>query len=196
MSTARMGRKRSETARRAILAAALRLSGERGYGAVTMEGIAAGAGVGKQTIYRWWPSRAAVVLEALRELASAQIAVPDSGTLRRDLELFLAATFSSAELLPEGARLLQGLMAEAQLDEHFRDELRAQLIEPRRQALRQFFERARERGELRSDFDGDLGVDLAFGVMWYRLLLALGPLDESLAADLARVIARAAEKGS
>jgi AcrR family transcriptional regulator len=161
-----------------------------------MEGIAAEAGVGKQTIYRWWPSRAAVVLEALRELASARIAVPDSGTLRSDLELFLSATFTSAELLPEGARLLRGLMAEAQLDERFREELTAQLIEPRRRALRELFERAQARGELRRDFDFGLGVDLAFGVMWYRLLLELGPLDESLAADLARAIARAAERGS
>ena len=160
-----------------------------------MEGIAAEAGVGKQTIYRWWPSRAAVILEAIRDLASAHIAVPVSGTLRRDLEHFLAATFNSAELLPTGVRLLRGLMAEAQLDERFCRELRVQLIEPRRQSLRRLFERARERGELCDDFDCNLGVDLAFGVMWYRLLLDLGSLDEPLAANLAPVwIAGAAEE--
>src|SRR5271157_3043390 len=157
--SASVGRKRSEAARQAILAAALRLAGERGYGAVTMEGIAAQAGVGKQTIYRWWGSRAAVVLEALRELASASIAIPDSGTLRSDLELFLGATFGSAELLAGGANLLRGLMAEAQLNERFCRELRAQLVDPRRQALRQLFERAQERGELHGDVDCDLGID-------------------------------------
>src|SRR5512144_646184 len=92
-STTARGRPRSELARRAILDAALALVKREGYGAVTMDGIAAAAGVGKQTIYRWWPSRAEVMFEAIHELAEQHVPDPDRGSLRDDVTEFLAATF-------------------------------------------------------------------------------------------------------
>ena len=78
--------RRSERARQAILDAAFRLSAERGYAQVTVEAIAASAGVGKQTIYRWWRSKGAVVLDALLQAAEPEIGFPDTGDIRADLE--------------------------------------------------------------------------------------------------------------
>src|SRR5260221_14491515 len=90
----RPGRKRSEESRRAILVAALALFSERGYGAVSIEGIAARAGVGKQTIYRWWPSKADVLLEAAAEKADLHVRLDDHGSYVADLRAFLADSFA------------------------------------------------------------------------------------------------------
>src|SRR4051812_17961042 len=83
------GRPRSEEARRAVLAASAHLVERDGYGTLTMEGIARSAGVSKQTVYRWWPSKAAVVLEALNEGAELLAPDPDTGSLESDLRPFL-----------------------------------------------------------------------------------------------------------
>lgn len=183
------GRPRSETARRAILDAALELVVRDGYGAVTMDGLAAAAGVGKQTIYRWWPSRADVMFEAIHELAEQHVPAPDRGSLREDLAELLAATFASPQAAPAVIPILRGLMAEAQTDDAFRTRLREELLEPRRAVMRAILVRARERGELRAGFDLELAIDVAFGVMWYRLLTDRAPLDRKTARQLAQLIA-------
>jgi AcrR family transcriptional regulator len=188
----RGGRPRSEEARHAIHAAALRLVAGGGYGALTMDALAAEAGVGKQTLYRWWPSRAAIMLEVIRELATMHIPEPDTGSLRRDLKQFLALTFRVQGQEPAVLPLLRGLMADAQLDPSFLTELRAGLLEPRRAALRAVFVRAKKRGELRPRCDVELCIDLAFGVLWYRVLVGHAPLDDGAAAKLADAVARAA----
>src|ERR671934_2916213 len=90
---ARPGRKRSEESRQAILAAAAELTSEVGFAGLTIEGIAARSGTGKQTIYRWWPSKADVLLEALAEKADLHIPIPDEGSYAADLHGFLTATF-------------------------------------------------------------------------------------------------------
>src|SRR5579862_8854730 len=88
------GRKRSEQSRLAILTAAYDLVGEIGYARLTVEGIAARAGTGKQTIYRWWPSKADVVLDALATKADLNIPIPDEGSYAADLRAFLLASFA------------------------------------------------------------------------------------------------------
>src|SRR6266508_4745192 len=93
---ARPGRKRSEDTRLAILAAAFELVGEVGYAGLTMEGIAARAGAGKPTVYRWWPSKADVLLEALATKAELHIPIPDEGGYAADLRGFLTASFRLA----------------------------------------------------------------------------------------------------
>src|SRR5581483_6685625 len=87
------GRPRSEHSHEAILDAVLRLLEAEGYGALTIEGVARHAGVGKQTIYRWWKCKAELVLEAYANHAASKIPVPDKGNLRGDLEAFLTASF-------------------------------------------------------------------------------------------------------
>jgi len=187
------GRPRSEDSRRAIHEAALRLVARVRYGAITMDALAAEAGVGKQTLYRWWSSRADVMLEVARTLASEHVVVPDGGSLGKDLTRFVAATFGLLETQsPALAALLRGLMAEAQLDPAFLQRLRTGLLEERRAALRELFVRAKGRGELRPRWDIELGVDLVFGVLWYRLLVAGAPFDRAAARELADAVTRAA----
>jgi AcrR family transcriptional regulator len=183
-----MGRPRSEETRQKILAAAIAELEDHGYAALTIEGIAARAGAGKQTIYRWWPSKADVVLEAMMDLAAARIAVPDTGSLSDDLDAFLAATFRQRGQAP----VLRGLMAEALLDPVFHDAFRDRFLFARRAALRAVFEQAGARGELSPNADVELLLDVVFGVLWYRLMLDHAPLDEDAGRQLAALVARAA----
>lgn len=180
------GRPQSEAARRAILDAAMRLLAADGYRALTMERIAAAAGVGKQTVYRWWPSKAAVVLTALAEHAEEEVRLPDAGDGREDVTRFLRGTF--AALRGTAGPAVRALMAEAQLDPSFAAAFRERLIDRRRAGLRALLARARARGELAPHADLDLLMDLAYGVMWYRLLLEHAPPSAAAAAAIARSV--------
>jgi AcrR family transcriptional regulator len=181
------GRPRSEATRRAILAAAIDELTERGYSQLSIEGIAARAGAGKQTIYRWWPSKADVVLDAVLDLAATRITVPDEGSLHADLDAFLAATFRQRGERP----VLVGLMAEALLDPAFAVQFRDRFLFGRRDALRTVLTRASDRGEIAADVDPELLLDVVFGVLWYRLL-DHAPLDEDTGRQLATLVVRAA----
>ncbi|TDD77944.1 TetR/AcrR family transcriptional regulator [Actinomadura darangshiensis] len=181
------GRRRNEAARQAILDVAVELLGSAGDGPVTIDTIAAAAGVGKQTIYRWWPSKGAVLLEALAGRAGADIPVPDTGSLRADLEAFLRATFRAAGN-PHTASALRHTMAEAQRDPHAREPMR-DFLASRRRVLRGLLERARDRGEIASGADLDLIVDQAYGVLWIRILNGHARLGEAEATALAGSLA-------
>ena len=173
------GRKRSEESRLAILAAAFELAVEVGYANLTVEGIAARSGAGKQTIYRWWPSKADVLLDALA--TKAELAVPVSGDLRQ----FLVDSFAAARRT-EFATLLRALMAQAQLDADFGERFRRGFLHRRRDALRVVL----DRGELPPGTSADTVADIVFGVMWYRLLATDRPLDEELADELTTILGR------
>ncbi|HEY4460139.1 MAG TPA: TetR/AcrR family transcriptional regulator [Pseudonocardiaceae bacterium] len=183
------GRPRSAQAHRAILDAALAELKERGYAALTIEGIAGRAGVGKQTIYRWWPSKADVVLDAMLDLTSTEIIVPDKGSLPEDLVAFLRATFRQRGQRP----VLIGLMAQAILDPAFAKQFRDRFLFARRAALRGILQRAAERGEVAAELDLELLIDLVYGVLWYRLLLDHAPLGEAAGQQLAALVVRAAK---
>ncbi|RFU43152.1 TetR/AcrR family transcriptional regulator [Actinomadura logoneensis] len=161
---------------------------ERGYAALTMQGIAARAGVGKQTVYRWWQSKAEVTLEAVAEMADEFVAVPDEGTLQADLDAFLAATFHQRGQRPA----LVGLMAQALLDPEFAARFRDRFLVVRRAVFRSILDRAVERGEVAPDADLDLLMDVVYGVLWYRLMLDHAPVDEELGRRLSRLVAREA----
>jgi AcrR family transcriptional regulator len=179
------GRPRSETARRAILAAAARLVAERGYGALTMEGIARSAGVSKQTVYRWWPRKSAVVLEALSEAAQAVAPDSDTGSLEADLRLFLRRTVTGAG---QNAPMLAAMMAEAQLDEEFGGPFLSGFLARRRDVLREILERGRARGEVGSGADLDFVVEVAFAALWYRILGGHAPLNRRFADRLSQTV--------
>jgi AcrR family transcriptional regulator len=179
------GRRRNELARQAVLDAALRLLREQGYPGLSMEALARAAGAGKHTLYRWWPSKAAVVAEAAAARAAAEVAIPDTGTLDGDLEAFLTKTFRAADH-PEIAPVLRTLAAEAQRDPAAAQTLR-EFTAQRRQVLRQLLQRGDSRGELRRDVDIDLLVDAAYGVFWYRFLVGHRPPDAAAARDIAKL---------
>jgi AcrR family transcriptional regulator len=182
------GRRRNDAARRAILdSAAHLLAGTQGA-AVGVDAIADAAGVSKRTIYRWWPSRGAVLLEAMVDRAKELAPASDTGSLVGDLRAFLTATFRSARR-PENAALLRNAMAEALRDAAAAQALHA-FTADRRTVLRGILGRARERGELAADADLDLTVDQAYGVLWYRLLIGHGALTSQAAVKLAGALAR------
>lgn len=174
------GRPRSEMSRKAILDAAYRLVSERGYPAVTAQMIAETAGAGKQTLYRWWPSKAAVVLDAFAESGRARIDRPQEAAIRAgDLESFLRAVFAAVNV---SGPVLRHLMAEAQSDPELRRLLLDRLVEPRRDALRALLKRRMPQAALR-----EAAVAAIYGAVWYRLLLD-EPLDNVLAAQLAMLL--------
>jgi len=188
----RAGRPRDEGARKKVLTAALALMSTEGLPALTMEGIAARAGVGKQTVYRWWDSRADILLEALRESATTAVPLPRTGSLREDLRIFVQSTFSVTRDRWVMAPVLRALIAEAQSDEALRTRFREEVIESRRIALGTIFEVAILQGDARADFSPDVGVDMVFGAMWYRLLVGHLPIDDNFALVLADSVSRAA----
>lgn len=183
------GRQRNEAARQAILDAALRLFGTSG-GDVTVGAIAAEAGVGKQTLYRWWTSKYAILLEAFTEYGRAVVPEPDTGTVDGDLRAFVVATFAG---MAEAAPVLSALMGEAQRDPATLETLR-EFTDRRRAALRALLDRGRDRGELPADAPLDLLIDQVYGVLWYRVLLGHGPLSPCAAGELADGLLRQARR--
>ena len=178
------GRPRSETSRQAILMAALELAAETGYAGLTIEGIAARAGVGKQTIYRWWPSKADVLLEALPAIADVQVPV----SYRADLRAFLQASYELADRYPQIPDLLRALMAEAQLNHEFGSRFRSRFLDRRREALAVITTRARERGDLPDRPAPGTVSDIVFGIIWYRVLATHQSLDADLVDDLISIL--------
>jgi len=194
-SSGRPGRKRSEQSRLAILSAALELLAEVGYAALTIEGIAARSGTGKQTIYRWWQSKADVLLDALTTKAELFIPVPDEGGYAADLRAFLTATFRLGSQ-PQVADALRALMAEAQLNAAFGERFREVFLTHRREALGQIIERARTRGDLSHGLSAGTITDLVFGIVWYRLLATRQPFGAELVAELVHILATPTGKDS
>ncbi|GHO94217.1 TetR family transcriptional regulator [Reticulibacter mediterranei] len=182
------GRRRNDKSHKAILQAALDLLEQDGYRALTIEAIAAQAGVGKQTIYRWWPSKAAVVLEAFTANAATQIPQPDTGSLRQDLQEFFAATLHAGG--ERTALVLRSLMAEALLDPEFAEQFLHIFIYARRNALGELLTRGVQRGQLAADVDINFLLDLVYGAIWYRVLVQHAALDEVLMEQLVDMLRR------
>lgn len=168
--------RRNEHSRRAILAAALALIGELGYERVSIEAIAQRAGVGKQTIYRWWPSKGAVALEALDDSLGTVVDFPDSGDVVEDLRTQMKGVMQLLGSTAVG-RAYQGLIAAAQCDPALSRAHIEQVIEPASVACRERLARAQERGELRADADRQAIIDMLYGAIYYRLLLHTRPLE-------------------
>lgn len=185
----RPGRRRSEDSRQAILGAAFDLCAEVGYGGLTIEGIAARSGAGKQTVYRWWESKADVLLEALAAKADLHVPLPDQGSCAADLRAFLGATFGLGGAVPV-VDMLRALMAQAQIDPEFGRRFRLSFLQRRRDAIATVLRRASERGDLAPEVSGETAIDVVFGVMWYRLLATAKPLDGQLIDELVGLLAR------
>ena len=178
------GRRRSERSHQAIITATRELLVERGYPDVTIEGIAARAGVGKQTIYRWWPSRAALVLEAY--LSSADVVTPPAAarTVREDVRALLGWLIAVLRE-PTGGHVVAGLVADIQHDVDLAEGFHRDVVPARREAMLAALERGRERSEIRADADLELAVDALHGAVFYRLLLSGEALDDDFASQLA-----------
>jgi AcrR family transcriptional regulator len=182
--THRPGRPRSEKARNAILRATADLLLAHGLAAVTMDAVAERAGVSKATIYRWWPTKEALALDALYEESSvARPAICDTGTVGGDLLVLLQPWARMVGSRPYG-RLIAALISKAQTDPAFGEQYRARFVEPRRDEARAILRRAIDRGEIPADTDIELGLDLLYGPLYHRLLHRHAALDDAFVRDV------------
>ncbi|CUU58956.1 DNA-binding transcriptional regulator, AcrR family [Parafrankia irregularis] len=174
MTDARRGRPRSDQADRAILGAAADLLTSVGYERLSVEGIAARAGVAKQTIYRRWPSKAAVVAQAVLAAQSGVAIAPpaDTGDLRADLQEW-ALQYGLWLADPVVSAMIRGLVAAAVDSQTNATRLYDHLADPIRTAILSRLTQEAERGTLRKDADLDALIDAILGTMLYRVLSSL-----------------------
>src|SRR5690242_17130351 len=170
------GRPRDEDARRRILDAALRLIGQHGPAQVRIDAVANAAGVGKQTIYRWWPTKTAVVLDALVEQTMADTPFPDTGDTRADLRTHMLAVVRLFRS-PTGA-VIRELVAESQADPAVAAEFRTRFWQPRRNLSAACVRAGIERGQVRADLPVEITLDALYGVLWVRALIGHRKLDQ------------------
>jgi AcrR family transcriptional regulator len=163
------GRPRSEEAHRAILAAVVDLLREHGLGGLTIEAVAARAGVGKTTIYRRWDTKNDLIVEALQHLRPVG-APPDTGSLAGDLEAMVALQRQRLDVSPL-PRVMPRVLAEASEDPELHAEIVRTAVLPIRAMLEEFVERAVARGELREDVDRESLLDVLHSVPVYLLLM-------------------------
>lgn len=173
----RPGRPRSERAEQAILRAACELLHEVGLRGMTVDGIARRAGVSKATVYKWWPNKSTVAIDAFLSALETGATRPATDSARDDLahEVHSVARFYTS---PTGGVFAQ-LIAEAQTHPDLTAEFRDRYITVRRERIRAIWRRGVERGELRADVDPEIAIDLLFGPLFYRLLGGHAPLDQA-----------------
>lgn len=179
--------RRSERSRQAILASTRELIVELGYAKVSIDAIAARAGVGKQTIYRWWPNKGAVVFDSVLELSAdpsgAVAALPDTGDLEADLRLVMRATvaeFADPAFEAPIRALNTEIANDPDLAALYRERLAAPVDEAKKDRLRS----AQRAGQLAPDADLDLLLEVLYAPLYQRWLLRTGPLTESYADAL------------
>jgi AcrR family transcriptional regulator len=163
------GRPRSAQADQAILRATLEELADVGFEALSIEAVAARAGVGKTTIYRRWPSKTELVMEAIN-IVHTEVPVIDTGNFRQDLLAMLRGAFQLRAPLVE--QLLLKVMGEVKSNPEVFQAFIARHVTPRFQAIFQMIERAKARGELRQDIDPALVISLAAGPYFIQVLFA------------------------
>ncbi|MGW2150464.1 TetR/AcrR family transcriptional regulator [Nonomuraea bangladeshensis] len=186
--------RRSQRSRQAILTAARELVSEVGFAKLSIEAIAARAGVGKQTIYRWWPSKGAVVLDAFLALSEGgpehDLALPDTGDLEADLKTVMRATVAEfADPAFEGpVRALNlEIINDLALAAQYREKLAGPVDEAKKERLRS----AQKAGQLAAGADLDLALELLYAPLYQRWLLRSGPLTPQYADALVDAFVKA-----
>ncbi len=178
------GRQRSAESQSAILSATLHLLERKPLRDITIEAIAEQAGVGKATIYKWWPSKAYVALDAFLVGIEAAVTVPDTGSARLDFTLQLKSLIRF--YATSTGRIYSQFIAEGQSDPEFLSLFRERFLTPRREGIKAIWQRGVERGEIRRGLDSELVLDLVYGPTIFRLMVGHGPLND---AEAERMIA-------
>jgi AcrR family transcriptional regulator len=176
------GRPRQVRADHAIVEATRSLIGERGYADTSVASIAARAGVGKDTIYRRWSSRAEVVYVALFTVTES-LPAPDTGTLAEDLRVLVARLVAEFDD-PAARTALPGLLADFAADPRLRQRIREDFLFPARGAVEAIFDRAAERDELRVGIPVEVVLDAIAGAVFFRLGLVGAPATPALVDTL------------
>jgi AcrR family transcriptional regulator len=163
------GRPRSEQARVAILGSALKLLGKNGFSDLTIEDVASHAGVGKATVYRWWPNKAALIADAFASSTTRKLHFPDTGSVRTDMSQQmrqLIKVFRSRR-----GRIVSAILGGGQSDRDLITAFRERFLWPRRREAYATLRRGIERGELRKNVDMDLLLDSLYGPIYMRFLI-------------------------
>ena len=179
--------RRNARSQAAILHAAYELCQQQGYARLTIEGIAARAGVGKQTIYRWWPSKGAVLLDVFVDQITARLDAAPTGSPLDDLRRRVHVT---AEVLADTTigPHIAGLVGDTQGDPLLARELHHGLVAPARAQHRELICAAQAEGELCADIDPDLVADTLFAPLWFRLLVTKAELSLRFAHDITNAV--------
>jgi AcrR family transcriptional regulator len=182
------GRPRSEESRQAILRSTLKLLTESGFPQLSIEAIAADADVSKATVYRWWPTKAALVADAFSASADEELRFPDTGSVRKDMSLQMRQVIRvfRSQRGKVVAALLGGGQSDPELIAAFRD----RFLWPRRRQAYQTLRRGIDRGELPAGIDMDLTLDSLYGPIYMRFLIRHDELNESFADALCGLVLR------
>lgn len=163
------GRPRSEHARIAILRTTLRVLARTGFSDLTIEEIASRAGVGKTTVYRWWPDKAALIADAFAGSTARRLHFPDTGSVETDMSQQMRQLIKVFRG-PKG-RIVSAILAAGQSDKTLIGAFRDRFLMPRRREAYATLDRGIARGELRQNIDRDLLLDSLYGPIYMRFLI-------------------------
>jgi AcrR family transcriptional regulator len=180
------GRPRSEAARRAILRSTLRLLRTVGFAELSIEAIAADANVGKATVYRWWPNKGALVVDAFSSSVRKQLLFPDTGSVYSDMSLQMSHLVQL--MLSRQGRIVAALIGGGQTDPELIDAFRERFVRPRRKEAYQTLRKGIDRGELPADADLDLILDSLYGAIYMRFLIWKAGLNDAFIEDICQMV--------
>jgi AcrR family transcriptional regulator len=163
------GRPRSERARVSILHSTLELLAQKGFSELTIEAVAAHAGVGKATVYRWWPDKAALIVDAFAGSTTRRLHFPDTGSVRTDMSQQMRQLIKIFR--GRRGRIVSAMLGAGQSDRNLIAAFRERFLKPRRQEAYATLRRGIQRGELRKDVDMDLLLDSLYGPIYMRFLI-------------------------
>jgi AcrR family transcriptional regulator len=189
------GRPRSEESRQSILRSTLKLLKQQGgFAELSIEAIAADANVGKTTVYRWWPTKAALVADAFSASADEELRFPNTGSVQSDMSVQmrrLIRIFRSRR-----GKVVAALLAGGQSDPELIEAFRDRFLWPRRKQAYQTLQRGIDRGELPAGSDLDLVLDSLYGPIYMRFLIRHDKLEESFADQICALVLRGLKRDS
>jgi AcrR family transcriptional regulator len=180
------GRPRSEKARKAVIRSTLALLERVGFNELSIESVAARAGVGKATIYRWWPTKAELVIAAFVSAVEKELRFPSTGPVLESIHEQMrrwASIFRS----PLG-QIVATVIGAGQSEPEILEAFRTHWVKPRRVEARKLLQQAIKKGEIRAGVDPDMILDLFYGPLYLRLLLKHAPLSEKFVNTIFEVV--------
>lgn len=182
------GRPRCERARRAILKSTLRFleCKKNGFADLTIEHVAEQAGVGKATVYRWWPTKAALVADAFASSVNLKLRFPDTGSVAKDMGQQMQQL--AKIMRSRRGHMLSVILAAGQSDTMLMSAYRERFLKPRREEAYQTLRRGIIRGELPENLDLDFMLDALYGPIYMRFLLRHDPLTPEFVDQLCRLV--------
>jgi AcrR family transcriptional regulator len=185
------GRPRSEESRQAILRSTLKLLEQNGgFPELRIEAIAADANVGKTTVYRWWPTKAALVADAFSASAEQELRFPNTGSVQNDMRLQMRGLIRIFR--SKRGKVVAALLAGGQTDPELLEAYRDRFLWPRRRQAYQTLQRGVDRGELPPGKDFDLILDSLYGPILMRFLIRHVDLQESFADEVCEMVLKGA----